>query len=183
MDNTWLKKEKYPLRSKSIICTLGGKYKDFRVIPFDGSQWGVCKKYQDIWWLWNKRTLPLGLQYNSDILNLLKLCIKDLSNDNYNLMVKQLENFNFEDTKKRLIEEDSYYIPYLEKLRIVLKEKDMNLSEFLHNLYLNDGGFEKLSYKELIKLPNQENEIWTDSKCLLVNPRLTSTIELELSKL
>ncbi|MCK9416647.1 hypothetical protein M0Q97_08330, partial [Candidatus Dojkabacteria bacterium] len=146
----------YPKRSKSLICTSNYNratlYGDvYRVIPFDGAKIAVCPDY-DFWYSFRKISINydnigkfndlISLSYGSKFIN-------QLNDTNYNIFIKQLQ-----DLCDKLKIDNKYNLP-----------TDINDYFKLFDAKSNDINL--YDYKEYAKLDLENNEVWTDSKCLL----------------
>ena len=150
---------KYPKRSKSLICTSNYKratlYKYFigdvyRVIPFDGAKIAVCSNY-DFWYSFRKISEYENIAKFNDLVSLSygSNFLDNINDKNYDIFIKQLQNLC---DKLKII--NTYNLPT--EINDYFKLFDAKLNDI--NLY---------DYKEYAKLDLKNNEVWTDSKCLL----------------
>lgn len=154
--------KEYPKRK--LICAIGNNYwiddefvteeEAFRIIPFDGSKWGVCSKY-DIWDSFSYLE-SMGMCPTDDFNYILNNMIDA---ETYEEMMVELDKLPpvFSDFPNKL---DLYFS----------KHPDMLKSEAVLDLLdPNKNGFRLVDYKSLAKFsPKSNNEVWTDSKCLMV---------------
>jgi len=196
IDNSVLWKD-YPKRKHSLIGTFA-KFQAipygtiFRVIPFDGSKFGVVPHGEDMWQSFNYLYLKTGVAE----LNYVDVLIDDfnqalfeqkLNNLVYNIFTNQLtkmeneirKNYNVSLNKiskyygdyfrpgKEYYKKFFYYISE----QIVMKNKSL-LSVLEDLLSPTKNGFQNLDYKSLLKREGKGAdsvpEVWTDSKCILI---------------
>jgi hypothetical protein len=153
----------YPKRSKSLICTSNYNratlYGDvYRVIPFDGAKIAVCPDY-DFWYSFRKIAEYGNIDdFNDLISSSYSNCwtplepakfLHDINDKNYDIFIKQLQNLC---DKLKII--NTYNLPT--EINDYFKLFDAKLNDI--NLY---------DYKKYAKMDLENNEVWTDSKCLL----------------
>jgi hypothetical protein len=183
IDNSPLWKD-YPKRSKSLICTLDIKKsknygKNYRVIPFDNSKWGVCEK-SDIWFSFNNiKRIAFDEFYNMNefnfkIFNLIPNDLRYHDFDKQDLILKSLI-----DTNKNNMNINVHVGDFVKYIQDNIDKYD-NLYELLVDITdPNKNNFKLLEYNTLIGNYNKrdvEHEIWTDSSCILMAE--SSLIEL-----
>ena len=154
---------KYPKRSKSLICTSNynraRNYGDvYHVIPFDGAKIAVCPEYD--FWVSFRKFAEYG-----DIAD-----FNDLISHNY--QSNFLEHINDTDY--------DVFIKQLQKLCDKLKINKSNLPTDINDYYkLFDAKLNNINlydYKEYAKLDLENNEVWTNSKCLLYLPDINTAL-------
>ena len=168
----------YPKRQKSFSCSLDGTYLGdtyYRVIPIDGSFWGVCPKddmfrsfYEG---LKDCRTNQINIFFNG-----LEQTFELKSDSNYYQLKKDLEN-----TKRRWQDRISYHSEIIiDFLKLKLIDNKTVFDIVVDVMYPVTNGFHKLSYKDMCEsdkyniLWSNSNETtntlecWTESKCLFI---------------
>lgn len=184
-DKKW---KQYPKR-KNSICTYYQNFFPFQdyfvVIPFNGAKFGVTPAF-DIWNHWDRK---LFHQFDThltatDFLFYIDQFAKTefgeyLESSDYNKLKIQIEKID-EIIKKLNIDEPldpeqvpgRYSLSYAEiVVRNILKSE--NLWDFFTNKLFTPEKFKHVDIKglsEVIQMQGQEDqlEVWTDSKCLLV---------------
>jgi len=185
MDNS-KKWEKYPKRSKSLICSLGYKYWSgvfYRVIPFDNSKWGLCNR-QDIWsdFIESKIKYEISVERIPNLIDYVYSKLKtrkfDLNDENWTKFKTQMNCFQKE--VKRLKPVDLLFVKSLIKdtfgTSICDNIENENLLNILDDYFdPKENNIQLLDYKELINVEEKKarfdhggRECWTDSTCLLV---------------
>jgi hypothetical protein len=182
--------EGWPKRSKSIIGLLNnytsvyGSEK-FRLIPFDGAKIAVASK-PDLWgsFTYLMDNLEIKIRYINIIIRGLYNFYKENINDNIELPndddfnnfkedMKPLEDMirNIDNIKKTKLYMNSDCKTFYDKLFEEIKN-GKTFVEFI-NEYLkpNENEFKLTNYKKLVKskVYITGNEVWTDSKCLLIH--------------
>ena len=172
----------YPKRSEAIIGSLSvltaQGYGDsvFNVIPFDGSNWGICPE-PDIWTSFDNRIDDL-IDFTNDIDNYVKLEFKfHFATHTFTNFIEILKSVNKENFVEGNLE------PRYEDLVLILLETKKNLYDVVEELLRpNMNNFMHLEYDEMFinfgedktspyKLRQYGREVWTDSKCLYI-PRV-----------
>jgi hypothetical protein len=155
---------KYPKRSKSLICTSNYNratlYGDvYRVIPFDGAKIAVCPDY-DFWYSFRKIAEYGNIDDFNDLISFSYYSnfITQINDTNYDIFIRQLQNLC-----DKLKIENKYNFP-----------TDINDYFKLFDAKSND--IDLYDYKEYAKLDLANNEVWTDSKCLLYLPDINTTL-------
>lgn len=216
MDNSEKWKE-YPKRSESLICSYGqavwGGGHVFRVIPFDGSKWGVCAT-DDIWWslIYGEKEYNLspdrfchmlaglneiyyGILYSGNLKSKSTFNLFDkidnsklisgkfvkLNDNNYNLFINKMKkiektlltiddldlltnNKDYGDYKNQ-----SWYPAFKIYFEDYLK-KGLTIIDFFNEVFDPEKNkFSLFQYKDLINQDITKREVWSDSKCILIN--------------
>jgi hypothetical protein len=176
----------FPKRSKSLMCMYGGITNAFgdnmhRVIPFDNAIFGVAPSF-DLWGSFNffETNFKINIKQLSKFFEYFEILtgIK-ISDDNFEQFKKNiiyLEGFFYEDDYIKKVE-NSELIFYHQTFMKELHKNLINGKNFISFIddYI-DPKYNKFSvknYKELIDMtPNIDvitgNEVWTESKCLLI---------------
>ena len=173
---------KYPNRSQSIICTSRRQYalgygEAFIVIPFDGATIGICS--EDDWWqsfsksLQNfpRTVMSMGgfmKELQQAVANLLGKTPADarkIMSKDYNSLVKTLKKGD-----KKFKEDAEWSERATLDMYKVIDYYDgfMNMMEYV--LDPKNNGFKVIPFDKysMDNFPN--NEIWTDSPCLMIDP-------------
>jgi len=179
-DHTW---RDYPKRKNSLICTTSKSYTGvfgnlYRVIPFDGSKWGVAPKH-DFWYSFND--LIKQFDPGSTIQQFFRY-ISLMYDEFFGELLGELTDFN--EIKKAFNKIQKHCKDNSIKLQYEYGEKYGFLSQKLLSAFLHDdnffdwiveqmkpekNGFKLLDYKDLAnKELNGNRELWTDSKCLMI---------------
>jgi hypothetical protein len=173
IDNSPYWKE-YPKRSKSIVCSTNfytsEQYGDiYIVIPFNNSNWGVCSS-NDIWVSFDYIRNVLNF-YNMEDFNLIigNMISKEKLPTDQNELLDILKNINYEN----IIIDNYSDIEFnnLEKTIYNLLKDYNNLYDLLIDITKPDiNKFELMTYDKLniYKEYYVNNEIWTDSECILI---------------
>lgn len=167
----------YPKRQKSFSCSLYSKYlgdQVYRVIPIDGSFWGICPNY-DLFRSFYKGLEDCGTHNIDYFFRYLEGTIKLTDDTKYYQLKKDLENPIF--LKKGENEYDSYGSEYIKDF-IKKKTKKNNKTVFdvvVDAMNPDLNGFHKLSYKEMCEpskwlqeITSDNLECWTESRCLFI---------------
>jgi hypothetical protein len=169
----------------------------YRVIPFDNAMFGVAPS-DDLWFSFYNLVDNFNIKLK-DLVTFIKIINKniniEINDDDFNIFktdIKKLEDFiknkiNLEKININLdiIEFQYFFNKYYRLLFKLQKEliSGGNFIDFINNyLKPEDNNFELLNYKQLIKrnifkYKNKNdfnqiingNEVWTDSKCLLIH--------------
>jgi len=197
MDNheNW---KNHPNRSNSLICTYNKVLKDerplednFRIIPFDGSNWGYTYK-ADLWdCFYPGANVTCDALY--DLGNYFKIPIRD---DNYEEFVEdvnklddKLSKKNYKKFEKKMV----YGSPVRQNAWEIWEDWCIDHSELSLIDYLTEAKFspfsaqppvEPTTYPKIIDRGDTGIECWTDSTCLLIRYKSSfySKLDEKLSK-
>lgn len=171
----------YPKRSEGVIASLsvltaqGYGHNIFNVIPFDGSNWGICPD-PDIWASFDR--VDDLVDFSNDIVDYVKVEFnfhpKEYTFSNFIDFLKSVNKDNFVEGNLLSRFED-FILPLLEtkkNLYDVIEELlRPNMNNFMHldyeEMFINFGEDKTSEYN----LKQHGREVWTDSKCLYI-PRV-----------
>lgn len=186
----------YPKRNQSIICTpdikiSNGYGKPHLVIPFNNANIAVCPK-RDMWISFDNlfelnsfnHTLYLLISQTLDNLKSSKVDISSMRTLNDKIIIKTYKDIEI---LSKFIDDNytdfiSYFIinfDNFEKIKpsnkkifseIIKQLNTKSLLEILNEIF-SPKNFYHVDYKDL-HITGEDNEVWTDSKCLLVNYNL-----------
>lgn len=173
----------FPKRSQSIICSTD-MYKAqvygnvYRVLPYDGSRYGVCPK-DDIWFSF-KETLGMALGAVNGELNMLgELCDVDIGDTKtYNDLIEYLNEIDKKITEILKRTDDEYNDDDMEALNDndLFKKWNSNISFtkwFIDLFDWNKNGIYVTSdIKKIFSTGAKSKEVWTDGECVLINYHL-----------
>jgi hypothetical protein len=163
----------------------------FRLIPFDGAIFGVCPKEDmiisfpvilDFFWEYCNVNLYTGFEIINNVFFFLM---------GRNINMENLKNFKTDidilnkEIKKGFnsIEFNSSSNCIMNKFKKII-DNGGNIYDWLkENTNPIKNKFELLDYKNLVKDRYRQNEIWTESKCLLIPDVLCDEIRFEVEKL
>jgi len=171
----------YPKRSESVICSTNLKYAQsfgevYRVIPIkENTLFGKCEEDDIFQCFWQLKYIDDSIDNPRDLDNYLKATfnIPNYSKtESYEKLQKLLskENLDF----------DGGYIEGQTSTGMTVKKFDEIVEEYgsylkyLENLMMpSSNGFETFNYSQKdadtwLTKEHSSNEVWTDSKCLLV---------------
>lgn len=202
---------KYPKRSESIICSndINGASSfgtPYLVIPYDNAKWGVCH-FNDLWFSFN-----LGLQKEfssnkgvqvivdmsefNDILE--RMCFlttgKVLSGKNWEQFTSQIEEM--EQVFKKEINSEEILNDKLNSAKVSeyvkgdylavfnsFKRHNFNILKSLESVLDPDKNkFKLVNSNNLSSFSAQQQEIWTDSKCVMISASFLYDTELEFDR-
>lgn len=169
----------YPKRKNSIICEYSNRVRNWLVIPYDNSKWGVCKTF-DFWWSFDK-ILPISSlsEFNSSLSRISYLLgiqqLRDDTKENFfndiDILTEKLQSTSLEDFEKLYHRVDYNSnreddIIFLFKKLQTYDSVRVALEDMLDP---KDNGVELMDYKSIMELTGlYGREVWTDSKCLLI---------------
>jgi len=178
--------KKYPKRGQSVIGSLDRKYASnfgsnvYIVVPFDNAHFGVAPD-NDFWngFKYVNRTLkiPDMLEFDRLIGDLIG---KPKSNRRqfFDLLNKVADKLNDKDKVKEVLEKiKGKHFRYESFLEYILNSKD-DFKTSLQNLFDPErNGFKQDRYNNLAPRIFRSNyEVWTDSKCLLINENVFNKV-------
>jgi len=169
--------KKYPKRSQSLICTTdmftASNYGyEYVVLPYDGAKIGVAPM-EDYWFSFDNITGIDSLDsFNYQLERLFKQINIPLSDASYSKIQRAFNDFDiifgYDDESLNILIDDNF--------SILDGYDDYNdMMEFIQEtLDPDNNGFRLITIGD--KLPNGDNELWTDSKCILINVNISDEI-------
>lgn len=160
--------EKFPKRSNSLICTTSQAEaafwgRVFNVIPFDGAKFAVINQ-SDIWNLSYKILPTSSLKSITDIFKYIEDTYYNKKVNTYSELLKfykfiekNYKSFKMYDINmERMFKEyEKYNTSFFEFMEIVYHPKNVNTKLIRYNNNYKHG--------------KERNEMWTNSKCILVD--------------
>lgn len=182
---------------------------EYVVIPYNGASIGVCPKSKlNDSFGYLSQILGMDFDYSNTTLNLLLNIFNNTSKiiDNNSRILKEKEIFYDKDyaTLQNAIAriDSQYHIPEGQKLveKIINANKSIQPKIVALLTYLNSKNKEKLSdiitkvyspknnsfnmkkFSDFVVGENKDNELWINTKCILVKETVFSTLEIEEKK-
>lgn len=182
----------YPRRDKCILGICDYDYiinhyspNLFRLIPFDGAVFGVCPENDIIYSFYELQ----NIFYDKCGLNLYG-AFKSINNIFHSIINRDINTTDFNKFKEDLdlltneikinFTDDNY-----KGVNLVLKNVIDGGDDIFSWLRkeINPENFKLLSYPELITKYYTENELWTESKCLLIPEEYCNEVQEEIEKI